>query len=1711
LNIIVGEVRFLLFLYKKFVLKKITIKIGKVLGWFLLSLFLILLLLIVAIQIPAVQNKVKDFAITFVQDKIGTPVSLDRIEIAFPKKIVVKNLYVESQQKDTLLYTNYLGVDISLFALLKSSVNVNSVQLDGLKTDVKRDSLGRFNFDYIIEAFASEEEEDKEDSSSIAIDVGEISLSDIQVKYNDDYDGHHVSFGLKRFITRFKQFDLEQMKFAIPKIAIAGIDLNYKKELPSQASIEAAQLVVEPIEEESNTSVMPVVDLGTIEWTDSNIVFEDKESKLYANLALGAFKTTFEQIDLKNQQIDLKEIRLDDTKAVVHLFPTTIKATPPVTEEETAPVVDESAPWKLGIKEFALNSIDVKFDNDNVKALTFGLDPNHIAFTDINFDLKDFQFSPNVIRGNLEGFSFKEKSGLQLDKFKTYFLYGDQTTFIKDFILETPNSKFDANVTLNYKDVNKLSEHLEDTSVDVLIKESHLGLRDVYLAMPTVFEEAGLTSLTNKNLAVDIKAKGVVGDLSIEQFLLTGLQSTTINVVGNIKGATTPEKAIVDLKLNKFQTSAKDIFNIAPKGLLPTNIEIPSHLSLSGNVKGGMKAIQSQLALKTTSGNADVKAFFDQRIKGKEKYSLIANINELKLGQILKNDSIGTLSMSASVSGIGLDPKNINAKGNINVLKAEYSGYSYNNIEVDGAIEDGKYTVHSINNDPNLNFALDASGLWTDKGISLDLLADFKNIDLYKLSIEEAPASFKGTIEGKLANIMPDDLDGIVSLRGLSYMSASRAYNLQPIEIVATSKDTHRSLGLTSELIDFNMQGEYKITQLADELMKTIDVYYAIEEPKKEIATKTVTEQNGAEEKEQDKNYFTYKLLVKESSVIHSVVPDLKELKPIEVSGKYDASTDYISLKGLIPLVIYGENEINNIALELKPVNEALTYGLSVERVANASVALRRVSLEGGIKDNTISYNLSLKDKLDAVCYLIAGDVRAENGDMIARLYPDGFILDYQKWVVKPENRFVLKPEGFYVKDFKLSHEDSALVIESKDEVANSPMRILFNDFSIEMLTKMVKKDVLLASGFIDGEVYLKDLATDFRFISDIDISKLQVMEIGLGDLHVGVKNESASKFITDITLQGGENKISIDGWADADTQEMDMNVNLAKFQMAAIEYFAKDQLSKAEGFFSGNLKIGGKFTDPKILGAMNFNDVGFHVNDLNADFRKINEKISFTNRGIELDKFSITDTDGNLLVVDGQVLTKSYQDFAFNLSIKAVDFKAVNSTSKDNEMYYGKLVFDSDIKIKGDLNKPVVTGGIEIGKKTDFSFVLPQEDPSIADREGIVEFVDQHSLQLAEMQKYEEDFNNSALKGLDVSVSIKVDKEASFTMIMDKSSGDKIILKGEADLVGGIDPSGKVTLSGRYEFSQGSYDLSFNMMKRKFEIQKGSYIIWAGDPTDANLHLTAIYETKTAPIDLLGNQLSSLSPTQQNMYKQKIPFQALLKMEGELLKPEISFDVQLKEGITSVSGDVLSNTKTKLEQLRQNESELNKQVFALLLLNRFIGENPFESSAGGMSAGSMARQSVSRLLSDQLNNLAGNLIAGVELNFNLESSEDYSSGSKENRTDLNVAVSKRLFSDRLKVTVGSSFEVEGNARQNEQAANIAGDIELEYALSKDGRYLMKVYRKNRYEVALQGQIVETGVGFIITMSYERFRELFERSKDKRQLKKQLRDEAKAE
>ncbi len=321
--------------------------------------------------------------------------------------------------------------------------------------------------------------------------------------------------------------------------------------------------------------------------------------------------------------------------------------------------------------------------------------------------------------------------------------------------------------------------------------------------------------------------------------------------------------------------------------------------------------------------------------------------------------------------------------------------------------------------------------------------------------------------------------------------------------------------------------------------------------------------------------------------------------------------------------------------------------------------------------------------------------------------------------------------------------------------------------------------------------------------------------------------------------------------------------------------------------------------------------------------------------------------------------------------------------------------------------------------------------------------------------------------------------------------------VKGNADLNASIDPSGKITLTGRYEVIEGSYNLSVGpFSKKEFKLVKGSSIVWTGEPTTATVNLTALYEVYAAPIDLINEPDNILAKT-------KLPFQVYLYMKNELLKPDISFKIDLPENQQNALQGIVY---TKLQNVNRDPNELNKQVFALLALNRFIANNPFQSLAGGSGVSSLARSSVSKLLTDQLNNLASDLIQGIDINFDVNSSEDYSSGSLAQRTDLEVGLSKKLLNDRLTVTVGSSFGIEGPKTPNSNSSHLAGNINIDYLLSADGKYRLRFYRRNQNDAIIEGQIIETGLGFTLVVDYNKFREIF--NSRKKRIRTQIQQKA---
>lgn len=1659
----------------------------KILAWIIGSILGLFLLLVILLQIPFFQNFAKDKAVAYLEGKIKTPVKIEAIEIGLPKKVILTGFYFESQQKDTLLAGNKLAVDISLFKLLSNEVEINSVSLDGATANIRRSQDSVFNFQYIIDAFASKEPKEK-DSEPMKISVSKINLDHIRFTLDDKISKNKVAVRLNHFDSKFDEFDLDKMDFDIPEINLDGLKLTLDQGLVEQIAKTSVK-VADTVSKRPDFKLR----LGTIRLSKIAVGYDNAGSRLNTGISLGKLLMDFDEFDMKKQLVSLDNFELENLHGNLALG----KADKNIKTPDVDTTAIKQQGWNLKLAKVAIANVNFRFDDLNSPKITKGIDYKHLDLRGFNLKGEKVNYGDNNISGNIASFTVKEKSGLDVQSFRSDFAYTDKGATLKNLYLKTPQTLLKNHISVSYPSADTIKKDPSKVLFDARIEDGRIGFKDVLIFVPTLENTNPFKSNPNAILYLDTKVSGRLNDIRFPNFELSGIGNTRISARGRITGLPDTEKMNFDVVINDFETTSKDINGFVPAGTIPATIALPSILSLNGTAKGNAKNFDTNLNLNSSYGNAKVKAKFDRRVKDRETYDADVTLNDFNIGKLITNPQVGKVTLTAKVKGKGLNPKTADAFVDAVLQKAEYNKYAYRNLVLKGTIKNGEFVAEAGMNDPNLTFALDANGGFKDKYPSVQLKMNVDIADLQKLNLHAGPMKLRGNVVADIPTADPDYLNGEISLDHLQILTDKDPILLDSIRIAAVSTADSNSVKIKSQIVKANFEGKYKLTQLADALQNSISKYYDIAPGRKRKTT--------------DPQQIEFDIFVDNDPVIYKLMPQITGLEPIKITGRYNSVGDTIMVNASIPRLVYGANTIAGANAKIETKDGALVYAADIDAIQNAQFMLPFTSISGEAKDNVLSYNLQIRDRGKKEQYVINGTMKSENGNTEIRLNPEGLKLNYDEWTISPDNLLRFGKDGIYANNFELSREGNALKLQSESTVPNSPLRLDFTNFDLKTLTNMVKKDELLVGGTLNGNVLLKNLTGRMVFTSDLDIKDFSFREEAVGDISIKVDNETADRYTADVDITGNGNNVNIDGYYQASSQSFNLDLDMQHLEVKSIQGFTFDNIKDGKGYLSGKFKITGTADKPNVNGDLQFNDVAFRVAQLNSYFKDINEKIAVNNQGIFFDRFTVSDEKNNELVVNGSMLTPDFKNYTFNLTVESDNFRAVNSKAKDNDLYYGDLYLDTDLKVKGTLENPVVNGNIKIKKDTKLTVVLPQSDPGIAEREGIVEFVDEDNVLLQQTAIMKDEFNKSNLKGMDVSVNIQTDKEALLSLIIDKGNGDYLNLKGEADLTGGVDPSGKTTLTGKYEFTEGAYEMTFNLLKRRFEIKEGSYIIWKGEPTSATVAITAVYNVNAAPIDLLDDQLAGVSPTVRNTYKQRLPFQTLLKMNGELLRPEISFDIVLPDGNYNVSSDIVDASQTKLEQLRQEPSELNKQVFALLLLNRFIGENPFASEAGGATAESLARQSVSKILSQQLNNLAGELVKGFEVNFDLESTEDYTTGIKENRTDLNVGVSKRLLNDRLKVTVGSNFGVEGERQTNEEANNIAGDLSAEYQLTQDGRYMVRAYRKNQYEMALQGQVIETGVAFVITMDYNRFRELFHRTEEEKEMKKKMREKKKAD
>ncbi|AEE51592.1 translocation/assembly module TamB domain-containing protein [Haliscomenobacter hydrossis] len=1671
-------------------------KIGRGIIVFFFSIVLLLALLLLLLQTKPVQNFARKKIVAYLEQKLGTTLAIKRLDISFPKMLVLEGVYVEDQTKDTLLAGHQLKVDIDLFQLLNNRVQINEIVLKGITLKLKRPASDQpFNYQFIVDAFATEEENPSPDTSALIMAVDKLILDDTRLVFLDVLTGNDVDVYLGHAQLRIARIDANKLEYDVPQIDIRGLRGRVNQNTP----LEITAVNTNPNPELVNEK--PEYFKFTNQQTrlrDVDFAYSSEAAAINTNFTFKDLQVSPKTIDLEKNLIALHKLQLSDFTGRIDLNTQAEAELIKLTTQTDQELQTEYLPWKFTADLVRLHNSNLIYNDNTQVRQKSGMDYAHLNLQNLTLHGDDFLYNRDTIALRIRKGQMWEGSGFRLEQLQADFQYTSREVRLEKLWIKTPGSTIQRRAILSYPSVAAIQKNPALMGLNLDIENSRIQVKDLltfvpFLANQPAFKNPAAVFELNTNMF------GSLARLNIRELQFSGFENTQADLSGTIHNATDPDHFSVDLNIRQFSTSRNDALLFVPPNSIPDSITLPESMSLSGTVKGSAANLNADLDLRTPLGNAQVNGTISNAARSqKAAYNATIAVQALQVGTILQQpETLGALSAKFAVQGKGYEVKTAEVQAKGVVTSAVYNKYTYRDFQLDATLIKQQFDVRGGMKDPNLHFTVQATG---ELGGAYPAFAGTLNIDSIKtgpLHLSTDPIVYRGVIKADVPALNLDSLNGQIYLLNSLLISNNQRVNIDSIELVASYQDGQQSLDLSTHFAQARLSGQYKLTQLGDIFTQAIQPYFAI------VPSSTLPDTSLVYD-------FSLQATVSDHVAIQAFLPDLQRMDDIVLDAHFSSASGWFA-NLTSPNIAYGANRISGLNLRAQTQGDHIRFTTSIAEIGNGETfVVQGTQMRASIANNQIDFGLRIGDDARRDKYRLSGLFAQETeGHYSLSLRSDSLLLNYEPWAIDGNNQIRFGDNLVNARHFDLSRKNQHLRINSRDSSSNSPLGISFENFHLSTLTGFLQVDSLFADGTLNGNIVLNDIYTQLNFTTDLTINNLEVERDTIGDINAKISNPKPNVFATDISIKGRGNDVALTGnyyLKAEDKSTMDFNLAVKSLQWNTLEGLSMGAIRNGKGFLSGNVKIGNKPTAPDIAGRLGFNETSMVISMLNSEFKIDNEQIiAVENQGLRFNSFTIRDSSENKLTINGVAKTTNYLNYTFDLSLLANNFRALNTSKKDNDLYYGQLFFDTNVKITGTETAPVVEGTLRINESTRLTAVIPQEQPGVVERDGIVVFVDKDApLNDALFLKQMDTLNKTDIQGMEVSVNIEIDKKAVLNLIVDEGNGDFLRLQGEAVLNGGIDKSGKITLTGSYELEEGAYEMSFNVIRRRFDIQKGSKITWIGEPTNALVDITAVYLANTSAVELIQDQITEARTDMR--YQQKLPFAVYLNMDGSLMQPVLTFDIVLpEESTTRIDNDIAGQVEMRLNQLKAEPSELNKQVFALLLLNRFISENPFESSTGVLNVSTLARQSVSKMLTEQLNNLASGLISGVDLNFDIVSSEDYTSGSLQNKTDLNVGLSKRLLNDRLNVSIGTNFELEGARQSNETGAggsSISPNLNIEYLLSQDGKYLLRAYRRNEYEGVIDGYVVETGIGFVLSMDYDKFKEIFEARKMRRKASK---------
>jgi len=1298
------------------------------------------------------------------------------------------------------------------------------------------------------------------------------------------------------------------------------------------------------------------------------------------------------------------------------------------------------------------------------------IDFNHLEINDLMTDISLPKIKNDDFNINIRRLAFKESKGLDLNSLSGNFHISPQLISVSEFKLRFPGTRLAINnqeLRVNgYSDIINAITHGDH---HILISGAEITPSDFKSLLPQL-------SSFNSKVRLNADINGSIKHIDINELqLISQDKSLDVDIAGKINNIDTRSDLSVLLPKLFIHSNAATISSALDILHIPDNITAIikrcGDIELAGKGSGTIRNLSFDGDMISGIGKIDIQA--DLNHPSESTFGINGRISTpgLKLGALLDNSKFGNIALTAE-SDLRINGKNIEGNLLTAISEFDFNGKKWTDINANLTKRSDNLSADFTLDDIDARISGNITGLISAKEHSMAANVDIGHLNFTPFQIKQLHGkSISGMVNADINGSDIDNMTGNVTLHDFILgQSEGRRLGIGDINIALAQEGVSRHISLTSDFIEGNINGNFRFKTIPATLLS--------------IAHNAAPEYIPAPDASNSGDTMQFDFFIKENNTLTEYFNlPIRLLANIPIHGFIDGNSGKANVKIDCPYLQQGKDKlIKNTALNINMDRETDSYtlfGTSTIPGKNCDVDINinTSALQNRI-DTGIKWKFDRDKRFDGNILLSTLIKRNSAGkpNLDIDIMQSSFAVNDTIWDVHPAhirisgNRIIadniLVNNNTQFVDINgaasASSADSLIV-----KLQNVDLDYVFETLNINYVTFGGR-----ATGVITGRSLLSGNPVGETEWLKVDNLTYNGGRLGDAILSSVWNNEEKRVGIRADISDDGRRVAVVDGgiWVTRDSLAFGLDAD--KVNILFLRPFMSAFSSELIGKASGNARLYGTFSDIDLTGDLYADTIGMKVDYTNTWYFG-SDSVIIRPGDIHIPDFRLYDKFGNSAILEGRVKHRFFHEPSFNFNIsQARNLLCYDTNPKINPDWYGTIFGSGGGKISGRPGIVDILVEMTTAPRSTFTFVLSDTEAAtdykfltFTDRrkEAIMsarpDTVPQAVRTFLNKMKKDELLSSSAFN---IDLRTTITPEAQMILVMDPIAGDRIKANGSGALqIAYGSETDRMTMYGKYTLEKGNYNFSLqDIIIKDFTIRPGSTISFNGDPLNARLDIDAVYKINTSLVDL-----DKSFATDKDLNRTSVPVEAVLKVDGDLQSPGISFDIELPT--------LTQNVERKVKSIISTEDMMQRQIIYLLALNRFYSP---EYMGGGSNneLSSIASSTISSQLSHIMSNLTDKWTISPYF---------HSDNGQFTDMEVDLALSSSLFNNRLLLNGNLGYRDKSTS-----STTFIGDFDIEYLLNRRGSLRLKAYNhyndKNYY---LRSSLTTQGVGILYKHDFDRW------------------------